>query len=200
MRWVLEDGTTREGPWEEPIDVKGSANVSGGLCRDPSSRFVWAVPTQEGFALQLNSMVSVLALAFRLKRVAVLMPLLATGPHYRQAVATLRMRPTYVMSEFVNMSASLRGDAFRDLRYVHLDDVGALMPHDAKCVSCAGAPPPHVRCARGWSYGWCDRSTVVRTRKARCAVAFGAGKWARECGYCVFSVGFTPGVQRAEPT
>ena len=197
MRWVLDDGSSREGPWEEPLDAKRPANGTSALC--PASKLVWAVPTQEGFALQLNSLVSVLALAYHLKRVAVLMPLLATGPHYRAAVATRRMAPTYRMSAFVDLEKSLRGDAFRGVRYVHFDDVAADVPAEARCVSCAGAPPRHVRCARGWDFGWCDRRQVARTRKAKCAVQFGGGRWARECAFCVFSAGFTPGVQRAEP-
>ena len=197
MRWVLDDGSSREGPWEEPLDAKRPANGTSALC--PASKLVWAVPTQEGFALQLNSLVSVLALAYHLRRVAVLMPLLATGPHYRAAVATRRMAPTYRMSAFVDLEKSLRGDAFRGVRYVHFDDVAADVPAEARCVSCAGAPPRHVRCARGWDFGWCDRRRVARTRKAKCAVQFGGGRWARECAFCVFSAGFTPGVQRAEP-
>jgi len=66
MRFIGEDGSESDGPWVEPLDLKRGANTTN--CAEKT---VWAVPTQEGFALQLNSMISTLTLAARLKRVAV---------------------------------------------------------------------------------------------------------------------------------
>ena len=87
MRWRDAHGHEYEKEWAEPIDAR--ANDGSSMCgRDT---YVWAVPTQEGFALQLNSMLSVLTLAGLLGRVALLMPLLATGPHYRSEVALRRL-------------------------------------------------------------------------------------------------------------
>ena len=92
MRWLDADGTEREAEWQEPADPK---QPSEDVCAtDQEEKYVWAVPTQEGFALQLNSLLSVLTLARRLKRTAVLMPLLFTGPHYRRDVAMRRLPPT----------------------------------------------------------------------------------------------------------
>lgn len=196
MRWIDEDGTERERNWVEPLDPRTGAADASALC-PASERFVWAVPTQEGFALQLNSLLSVLALAHRLARVAVLMPLLATGPHYRDAVATRKIRPYYRMDRFVNVSASLAKTPYAATAFVHFDDVAGRLPSATPCYSCAGRPPKHVRCARGWGYEWCDRGRARRSRKARCAILFGVKS--KDCGYCVFSAGFTRGVQLAEP-
>ena len=72
MRWLDADGTEREAEWQEPADPK---QPNEDVCAtDQEEKYVWAVPTQEGFALQLNSLLSVLTLARRLKRTAVLMP------------------------------------------------------------------------------------------------------------------------------
>ena len=84
-------------------------------------------------------------------------------------------------------------------RYAHFDDVFERLPSEAKCVSCAGRPPPHVRCPRGWDYGWCARHKVVKTEREKCAPYYGEVRWPRACGFCVFSAGFTPGVQLVEP-
>jgi len=190
MRWLDADGTTRESEWAEPEDPK---QPTGDACAGTDT-YVWAVPTQEGFALQLNSMLSVLTLARRLKRVAVLMPLLFTGPHYRRDVALRRLPPTRRVDAYVNVSATVRGD----VRFAHFDDIYRSVPTEAKCVSCAGPPPPHVRCAKGWAYDWCRRDKVLKTRRPRCAAYYGEVRWPNECALCIFSAGFTPGVQLKE--
>ena len=190
MRWLDADGTEREAEWQEPADPK---QPSEDVCAtDQEEKYVWAVPTQEGFALQLNSLLSVLTLARRLKRTAVLMPLLFTGPHYRRDVAMRRLPPTQRIDAYINISATL---AHAPVRFAHFDDVYHKMPRTAKCVSCAMTPPPHVRCARGWDYAWCDREKVLRTRRPRCAAYYGEVRWPRECALCIYSAGFTPGVQ-----
>lgn len=187
MRWVNEDGSTRSGPWVEPIDHRSSRVDT---C---SARFVFAVPTQEGMALQLNSMLSVLTLGARLRRVAVVMPLFAGGPHYRGEVALRRLAITTRMSTYVNVN-STAGTA---TRWVEFEDVAEFLPRSAPCVSCAGRPPPHVRCPRGWDYAWCNRNSVERFQSPKCSLRL--ARHADECAVCVFSVGFTPGLQRAVP-
>ena len=189
MRWRDADGTEREAEWEEPADPKAPSDDA---CAASHEQFVWAVPTQEGFALQLNSFLSVLTLARRLKRTAVLMPLLFTGPHYRRDVAMRRLPPTSRIDTYINISATLQHSP---VRFAHFDDVYHKMPRSAKCVSCSMTPPPHVRCARGWDFDWCDRDKVLRTRRPRCAAYYGEVRWPRECVLCIFSAGFTGGVQ-----
>ena len=84
MRWLDADGTEREAEWQEPADPK---QPSEDVCAtDQEEKYVWAPSQETGFALQLNSLLSVLTLARRLKRTAVLMPLPfhCTGPHYRR--------------------------------------------------------------------------------------------------------------------
>ena len=54
--------------------------------------------------------------------------------------------------------------------------------------------PPHVRCARGWDRAWCDRGKVLRTRRPRCAAYYGEVV-AAECALCIYSAGFSAGVQ-----
>lgn len=187
MRWVNEDGSTRSGPWQEPPDPRSTVREE-----ECPKKYVWAVPTQEGMALQLNSMLSVLTLGARLGRVAVVMPLLAGGPHYRSEVAARKLGVTERMSQFVNLTAFGRNN------YEEFDDVYGSLPRSARCISCAGRPPPHVRCVRGWDYEWCDRSLVERRRTPKCSLRLARHR--DECGACVFSVGFTPGLQRAEPS
>ena len=118
MKYVHRDGTAREQEWAEPV-VPRAPSAAPGVCPSrTNASYVWAVPTQEGFALQLNSLLSMLTLAARLRRVAVVMPLLATGPHYRAHVATQKMAPTIRMDRYVNFSASLaRAPGFGDVRY-----------------------------------------------------------------------------------
>mmetsp|Transcript_31926 Transcript_31926/g.110361 ORF Transcript_31926/g.110361 Transcript_31926/m.110361 type:complete len:300 (-) Transcript_31926:162-1061(-) len=127
------------------------------------------------------------------------MPFLATGPHYRKQVATRQMRPTARMGDYVDLNQTLVRAGASTTRYRHFDDVHASIPHAARCVSCAGRVPAHVRCARGWDYAWCDRSIITQTRQSRCAVKYGAGERKKDCNFCIFSHGFTPGVHQAEP-
>lgn len=130
-------------------------------------------------ALQLNSMVSVLTLAQKLRKLAVIMPFLAVGPHYRKDVAAGRLRGFERMSKYVDLNAT---------RVPFIEFADARLPSKATCASCTGKPPPHVKCARGWNFEWCDRAKVKKA-----CLRFD------DCT-CIFSVGFAPVLQKREPS
>uniref|UniRef100_A0A7S3JYG6 O-fucosyltransferase family protein n=1 Tax=Aureoumbra lagunensis TaxID=44058 RepID=A0A7S3JYG6_9STRA len=184
MRW--RDGDKEwEGPWEEPYIVRNGTN---GKCG-----YVWAVPTQEGFALQINALISVLTLGLILNREAIVMPFIANGPHYRKDVALGKIKSWFPMSEIIDIEKTLRRTkGYEHVQFVEFDQ--AKLPQDAKCISCAGKPPPHIHCPRGWHYNWCQVNRVRKTQKAKCSMQFSE----RDCSACVFSVGFGAGIQRTE--